>query len=170
MFTLVDGTPLPENALLRRFVDSGDFTDCFVTRVDADVSFPNYVEAFYTTAIFKTERLILQWLFSLPSSDADARQLANGDLDDFAAWNVLQRADAQLLLMDVRGRTCSWFMAVPDSTGVRLYFGSAIIRSEKTRSGRRMKWTYRMLLGFHRIYSCVLLSAARAHLLRNSRG
>jgi len=169
VFTLVKETPLPENALLRRFVDSGDYTDCFAARVDAEVAFSDYVESFYTTAMFKTERLILQWLFSLPSSDSDARQLANGNIDDFAAWKVLQRADAQLLLMDVRGRTCSWFMATPDAAGTCLYFGSAIIRTEKTPSGRRIKWTYRMLTGFHRLYSRVLLSAARAKLLRKNR-
>jgi len=89
VFNPANKTALLENALLRRFVDSGDYTDCFVTRVHADVSFPDYVEGFYTTAIFKTERLILNRLFTLPSADTDARQLANGNIDNFAAWNVL---------------------------------------------------------------------------------
>jgi len=168
MFSSINDCPLPENALLRRFAERGDYTDCFFTRIDASVAFADYVAAFYTTAAFKTERLILHWLFSLPSSDAEASQLARGEVDKFAAWNVLQRADAQVLLMDVRGRTCSWFMLAPDTTtGHRLYFGSAVINSEKPSSGRRMKWSYRRLLGFHRLYSRILLSAARARLLRH---
>lgn len=156
---------LPESALLRRFVDSGDYTDCFVTRVDTAVTFSAYVEAFYTTAVFKAERFILQWLVSRPSTDDDARAVARGEIDEFAAWRVLERAENQALLMDMRGRTCSWFMVEPNDNGCRLYFGSAIVRSEKSSSGRRMGRLYRLLLGFHLLYSRVLLRAARKKLM-----
>ena len=157
----VKEAPLPENALLQRFVESGDYTDCFVTRVDTDVSFKAYVEAFYTTGVFKTERALLKWLVQRPSTDEQARALANNEIDDFAAWRVLERADNQIMLMDMHGRTCSWLMVAPDESGSLLYFGSAIVRSEKTSSGRRMGWVYRLLLGFHLLYSRVLLRAAR---------
>ena len=163
-------SPLPANGLLQRFVESGDYTDCFSIRMDAEFAFPAYVEAFYTTTVFKAERLILKWLVARPSTDSEARALASGDIDEFAAWRVLERADEQVLLMDIRGQTCSWLMSVPDSHGTVLYFGSAIIRSRKTASGRRMGWTYRALLGFHRLYSRVLLRAAGTRLLRETGG
>lgn len=167
MVLSISESPLPDDTLLQRFADGGDYTDCFVTRVDAQITFPEYVEAFYTTAVFKAERLILKWAASRPSTDREAKQLANGEIDAFAAWTVVGRRENQLLLMDVRGQTCSWFMLEAEPAGSRLFFGSAIIRSEATPTGRRMKWTYRSLLGFHRVYSRVLLRAARRKLLRS---
>ena len=166
MSSSVKTAPLPENALLQRFVDSGDHTDCFVTYVDIVVEFETFIEAFYTTSVFKVERLILNWLVSLPSTDSEARQLARAERDAFAAWNMLERTGDQLLMMDVREQTCSWFMAAPAAEGSRLYFGSAVIRNKETPSGREMKWTYKALLGFHKLYSRILLRAARSRVLR----
>ncbi|MBT8098177.1 MAG: hypothetical protein KJO82_00435, partial [Gammaproteobacteria bacterium] len=88
MFASIAETPLPDNALLQRYVRSGDYTDCFSTRVDTVVSLPQYINAFYTTGIFKTERVILKWLVSRPSTDEDVRQLADASCDTFAAWSV----------------------------------------------------------------------------------
>ena len=160
--------PLPEDALLLRFVDSGDYTDCFMIPIDTNVSFPAYVEAFYTTAVFKAERFILRWLVSRPSTDQEARALANAEATAFAAWRVLERTDDQLLLMDFRGNTCSWLKLATGPNGNKLYFGSAIVRNRKTASGRRMGWTYRALLGFHRLYSRILLRAARQRLVQST--
>ena len=152
--------PLPENALLRRFVDSGDYTDCFMAHLSTDVTFPAYIEAFYTTAVFKTERFILKWLVSRPSTDEEARALANDQRREFAAWRMLDRTENQLLMMDFRGQTCSWFLLGPAADGCNLYFGSAVIRNRKTASGRRLGGVHGLLLGFHRVYSRVLLRAA----------
>ena len=166
MFASIEEPPLPADALLQRFVDSGDHTDCFMTRIDRNVAFADYVEAFYTTRVFRAERLILKLLVSRPSTDEEAKALADGDAASFAAWKVLNRASGQLLLMDYRGNTCSWLMLVPDASGSRLYFGSAIVRNRKSAAGGRMGWAYRLLLGFHRLYSRVLLQSAREKLLR----
>jgi hypothetical protein len=163
MSTRIKTTPLPDNSLLQRFIDSGDYTDCYVTHVGDVVEFPDFVEAFYTTSVFKVERFILK-LVGYPSTDESARELADGVVNEFAAWRVLDRAENQLLLMDVRGQTCSWFRLEPESDGTQLHFGSAVIRSKKSSSGRRMGWTYRALLGFHRLYSRILLRAARDRL------
>ena len=152
--------PLPDDALLQRFADSGDYTDCFTTRIDVDVSFAGYVEAFYTTGVFKAERFILKWLVSRPSTDAEAKSLSLGEINEFAAWRMLERTDNQLLMMDFRGQTCSWFKLEPDGDGQQLYFGSAVIRNRKTASGRRLGGIHRALLGFHRLYSRILLRAA----------
>jgi hypothetical protein len=43
---------IPSCALLRRYVYEGAYTDCYVTRIRTSVSLAEYVEAFYTTAVF----------------------------------------------------------------------------------------------------------------------
>ena len=163
---MVTETPLPDGALLQEFVDRGEYTDCFVARAGGEVTFPMYVETFYTTRLFKLERLILKWLISRPSSDDEARQLSRNEIHAFAAWNEHNRSETQLVMMDFRQQTCSWFMLEPDESGSRLYFGSAVMRDEDESSGRKMKWTYRALLGFHRLYSRALLQAAAKRLIR----
>ncbi|CAN5153383.1 hypothetical protein BH11PSE14_BH11PSE14_04990 [soil metagenome] len=52
----------------------------------------------------------------------------------------------------------------------RLYFGSAVVPVMDRRTGMaRMSWPYHVLLGFHRLYSRVLLRDAAANLSRLSR-
>lgn len=164
MFKSVVETSLPETALLQRYADSGEYTDCFVTDIPIESSLPEYVTAFYTTALFKAERWILNWAASLPSTDDDARQLARGERDAFAAWTVEDRRDDQLLLIDVRQQTGSWFMHEPQGPGSRLYFGSVVFKRKESPTGRELRWTYRLLLGMHRFYSRALLSAARTRI------
>ena len=101
----IQSCELPANALLRKYVYAGAYTDCYVTEVARPVSQSEYVEAFYTTFVFKTERLLLKWLVSRPSTDVEAKQLASDALSSFAAWNVESRAPNQLLLSDFMGRT-----------------------------------------------------------------
>lgn len=165
---------LPRGALLHAYRDRGAYTDCYVTEVARAVSRSEYVEAFYTTPVFKLERQILRWFAATPSTDREARQLASGALDSFAAWRVEGRTPDQLLLCDVSGRTRSWLMvepiehrAPPGST--RLYFGSAVVPIVSARSGKAtLGFTFRALLGFHKLYSRILLRAARARLNGNA--
>jgi hypothetical protein len=133
------------------------------------VSYEQYVTAFYSTPVFKLERLILKWAVSKPSTDTQAQQLAAGTVDQFAAWHVEQRAENQLLLCDFRGRTRSWLMLAPlgiaGSEGTRLYFGSAVVPVVNSSSGQAgLGLGFRALLGFHKIYSKALLLAARTKL------
>jgi hypothetical protein len=122
------------------------------------------VEAFYTTSIFKVERWLLARFLARPSTDAEARQLATGNSGTFAAWSVEQRTAGQLLL--AAGQTRSWLMAVPGEAGrpaAKLYFGSAVVPAGRTGAGAGasgMGWQFRALLGFHKMYSRVLLAAA----------
>jgi hypothetical protein len=172
VWTPIQAAALPENALLGRYTRGGAYTDCFTTEVLGSVSHAEYVEAFYTTAVFKLERLILAWLVSKPSSDAQATQLAAGDLDTFAAWSVEGRSVDQLLMCDFNRRTRSWLMVAPIQSGgaatTRLYFGSAIVPIVDKASGEaRMGYVYRALLGFHKLYSRVLLRAACSRLSRS---
>lgn len=160
LFPSVYEVPLPEGALLKEFVDRGEYTDCFVANVTADVTFPEYVESFYTTRLFKVERHILKWLISRSSTDEEARKISRNEIDEFAAWTVHRRSNNQLVMMDLRQQTCSWFMLVPQESGSLLYFGSAVMRNGETPRGKALTWPYRCLLGFHRLYSRALLQAA----------
>lgn len=162
---------LPDDALLRKYLYAGAYADCYVTEVAKPVSHAEYVEAFYTTAVFKLERLILRLLAARPSTDAQAAQLAGGSLDTFAAWTVEGRAPGQLLLSDFTGRTRTWLMVAapsnPDSTGTRLYFGSAVVPASNRATGQGgLGLVFGALLGFHKLYSRVLLGAARSRLSR----
>ncbi len=159
---------LPADALLNRHSGSGAYADCYIATIPRAVSHAEYVEAFYTTAVFKLERLILRLFVSRPSTDAEARQLAAGERDSFAAWTVEARAPDQLLLGDFSGRTKSWLMVAPaegPETGTRLYFGSAVVPRRGASPGRgRLGFVFSALLGFHKLYSRILLRSAVARL------
>ena len=166
---------LPEDALLRRYRERGAYTDCYVSEVAWPVSRSEYVEAFYTTAVFKVERGILKWFAAKPSTDMEARQLASGALDSFAAWSVEGQAPDQVLLRDFSGRTRSWLMVQPienddRSASTRLYFGSAVVPVVSGESGQTgLGFAFDSLMGFHKLYSRVLLNAASARLARQRR-
>ncbi len=160
---------LPADSLLNRYSGSGAYADCYVTDVAKTVSHAEFVEAFYTTTPFKLERLILSVMISRSSTDAEAKQLAQGTLNAFAAWSVEGRAPDQLLLTDFTGRTKSWLMvapvAKPGRSTTRLFFGSAVLPLAKSKHAGP-GFVFTALLGFHKLYSRVLLAAARSRLSR----
>ena len=170
---LIRACALPANALLRKYLHAGAYVDCYVAEIARPVSHAEFVKAFYTTAVFKAERLILAW-FSLPSTDLQAQELAFGKVSSFAAWKVESRSPDQVLLSDFRGRTRSWLMCAPvapdtSAASTRLYFGSAVVPTAKAGSGeRRMGIVFHALLGFHKLYSRALLRAAVSRLERCS--
>jgi hypothetical protein len=156
---------IPPGSLLASYRDAGAYADCYAADVEFFVSHAAFVEAFYTTPVFKLERLILAAFASRPSTDAEAAQMAKGESDRFAAWTVEGRAPDQVLLRDLTGRTRSWLMTAPAGSGTQLYFGSAVVPRRDSKTGEpRMGAVFTGLLGFHRIYSRVLLSAARSRL------
>jgi hypothetical protein len=160
---------LPAHALLARYRDTGGFTDCWIADLSRPVTHAEYVEAFYTTALFGIERRLLAWFASKPSTAADARLLADARSDRFAAWTVEARAADQLLLCDFTRRTRSWLMVepFPDGVGTRLYFGSAVVpRRDATGVGGSMGVAFHALSGFHAVYSRALLGAARSRLMK----
>jgi hypothetical protein len=162
----IERTPLPELALHARYSNELAYTDCYATVVDRPVTHAQFVEAFYTTWLFKLERWILAWAVKKPSTDAEARQLSQGQISSFAAWTVEARAPDQLLMCDFLGATRSWLMIVPEQAGgTRLYFGSVVTSRIDAATGRReLGRSYRLLMGFHKLYSRALLRAARAKL------
>ena len=164
---MVHADSLPAHALTNRYRLSGAYCDCYFAEVPRRVSLAGYVEAFYTTALFKLERWLLRIAVSRPSTDAEARALARGERDAFAAWTVEARAPDQLLLCDFTGHTRSWLMTAPTEApgGTRLYFGSVVVPERNARTGESgMPAVHSRLLGFHKRYSRMLLSAAARRL------
>jgi hypothetical protein len=159
---------VPADALLRTYRgglrpecwrDSGD---CFLTPVDRVVSLAEFVFAFYTSPVFRVERLILGILAGAPSEDGDARRLADGAGTVFAIWRVGERTATQLLMCDRYERTRSWFGVVHLNDGkTLLQFGSAVASSRKGARSSKPSRIFRVLLKFHIVYSQVLLHAAR---------
>jgi hypothetical protein len=149
--------PLPAHALLAKFARAGAYADCYVTTVPLEISHAEYVEAFYTSWLFKLERFVLTWCVRKPSSDAEARQLARGERDSFAAWSLDARAGNQIVMLDFMSASCSWLMIEPRPAQTVLYFGSGVMRRTLG---------FRVLMPFHRLYARALLAAARARLAR----
>jgi len=158
--------PLPAHALLAQYAGNGGYTDCYATDLPGAFTHAEFVAAFYTTRLFRLERLVLRWLARRPSSDDEAAELARGKRSSFAAWTVEASAPNQLLMRDFLGATRSWLMVESRHDGgvTRLYFGSAVVPRGRGKSGPRLGLRHRALLGFHKSYSRALLAAARARL------
>jgi hypothetical protein len=162
---LIESVSAPDLALHAKYARAGAYIDCFTTEIPGRVSHSQFVEAFYTSRVFKLERLILRWFVDKPSTDAEAKELAAGARDHFAAWAVEDRSSDQLLMCDYLGHTRSWLMVAAcernGSPATRLHFGSVVV------SVRR--FPFKALLGFHRLYSRVLLSSASVRLAKLGR-
>ena len=136
---------IPANTMLDKYSTKGAYVDCYQTETPRQVSFPEFIFAFYTTPLFKLERFILKLTVAKPSTDLQARQLADGSRNEFAAWHVESRKDHEILMCDFRGHTRSWLMVNHiDMNGgpqTHLYFGSAVvpIRNSKTGSQGQKK-------------------------------
>jgi len=172
MFSRIEFVPLPHDAMLGRYEGTNHaYTDCYSVELERRVPLADYIEAFYTNPVFKLERLILSILFSKPSTDKQARELAIGERDSFSAWRVEDCDLKQILLSDFSGRTRSWLMVEPmlDANLVRLYFGSAVVFPRNS-LGQAIgpSLSFRMLVGFHQLYSRILLSATRRSLVARS--
>lgn len=178
MFTTIVMTPLPEESMLD--IDrkqSGTkiphiHTDCFSVAIQKTISIEDFVEAFYTSWLFKIERKILALVVNKPSTDAQAIELSIGQRDQFSAWNLEYRDENQVVLADFLGRTKSWLMVQStEETSTHLYFGSAVIpRLNTDGSLGEPSIVFRLLGGFHLLYSRALLWAASRNLLLREQG
>jgi len=166
---------VPPDSLLKTFRGGRhpelwqDYHDSFAVLVDAAVSLPEFVQAFYTSPLFKLERLVLRLLAGAPSSDAEVAALAAGAQNSFAVWAVGERSATQLLMCDRYGKTRSWFQVLPLSADGQpqtvLQFGSAVAARRSSTGSKRMAGGFKALLGLHRLYSRLLLRAARRGVL-----
>ena len=159
--------PLPEDAFLARYRDSHDYTDSFRLIVPGHIKLGDYINAFYTTPLFRLERLVLAVLLGKRSSDTQVASLAAGTTTRFAAWTVEARGDDQILLCDFLGYSRSWLMCLPSPDGAAtcLHFGSAIVPRRVSATGKAsFDPGFHLLKGFHLVYSRGLLASAAASL------
>lgn len=158
----IEKCTVPPQALLSKYSLDGTYADSYVTEVQGHIPFPTYVFAFYTTALFKVEAFILTYSVKRPSDDGQAQELADGSRNEFAAWNVEGRSENELLMCDMSGRTRSWFMVRHLDSCTQLYFGSAVVpKKNKTTGISSLGFIFTALLGFHKIYSILLLYFAK---------
>lgn len=157
----------PEWSLLRARADGatalrwGGYCDAYVAVIPRRVAISEYVFAFYTTPVFRLERLVIRVLADRPSTDADVLALATGASDRFAVWRVIAHDAMQILLEDDRAETRSWLAVRARGDGSELHFGSGIATRTSPATGREeLSSGYRRLLPFHRFYSRILLRAA----------
>ena len=160
--SMPSAVPVQVGSSLGAYAARGAFTDCYALSLPFTVSLPQFVEAFYTSRLFKLERWLLAKALNLPSSDLQARELAEGLISTFSAWKVEHRSRSEILLN--AGQTRSWLSVAerehPES-GTTLLFGSAVVPA---RPGGEFGIAFHVLLGFHRVYSKLLLSAAARNL------
>ena len=157
---------VPDDSLLKTYRGGarpelwGAYGDCFAVSVDRAVSLADFVFAFYTSAPFRIERMILRIVLKAPSTDGQAHAVADGCGGSFAVWYVGARSATQLLMCDRYERTRSWFRVVPlDEGRTLLQFGSAVAASRSPRSSGP---TSSLLSRFHVLYSQILLHSAKA--------
>ena len=51
---------VPPNSFLRQYKDGRGYADCYVIKLPGTVTQAAYIEAFYTSPLFKIERTLLQ--------------------------------------------------------------------------------------------------------------
>jgi hypothetical protein len=158
---MVSPAPIPAEALHKRYKDEGGYADCYHAEISRAVDLAEFVEAFYTSPVFKIERFILKWLVFKSSTDAEAQRLARGEISQFSAWTLEARNTDQMLMKDYQGKTLSWFMVSPGNPRL-LYFGTAIVASKKVKGTvyGQIPILFRATLWFHKLYSRALLWSA----------
>jgi hypothetical protein len=157
--------PVPKDALLHRYVgQAGTYTDCFEVMHPLSVTHADFIEAFYTTWLFRLERVVLSIVLRRRVRDADVAALAQGTSDSFAVWTVEARDAGQILLRDSSGYTGS-YLAVAGKEGgtTRLIFGSVLAPE----GGGDLPFTVRAMIPLHVFYSKMLLRTAEWKLRRS---
>lgn len=149
----IEPIPVPPDSLLAAFGPASAYRDTFTRTVPGSVSLEGFITRFYCSMAFRPERLALG-LIGRGASNAGAMKLARAETQSFAAWNVIERRDDQILLQDFSGATASWLSVRPESSdtglGTQLLFGSWV--------GQPDRPLVKALMPFHRWYSRWLLS------------
>ena len=156
--------PVPDRSFLGAYTRQGAFTDCYATTISMPVTLSEFIEAFYTTRLFRLERWLLAKALSIPSSDEQASQLARSDAQKFSAWQVELRSSHEILL--AAWQTRSWLCVGQPSSATPstiLFFGSAVV---PTRPDGKFGLAFHVFGGFHRLYSKLLLAAASKKVIK----
>lgn len=165
----ISPVPLPAFALLSRYASRpGHHTDCFVTEIEGQVSIAEYTEAFFHSPVLRIERQLLR-LIAPASSYAQVQALATGTGTTLAGWELESRTEDQLLLSVMGGGIRTWLMVEEAGDKTRLLFGSAVIPRNADSENPKIDWHINALMGFHNLYSRIVLAAARGQLKRMTR-
>lgn len=168
MMPKVFTTELPKSALSSSYKAQGAFVDCYYLDILQDISLDKYIQAFYTTPLFKLERSLLSLATFKRANDDGAVELSLGKSEHYSIWTVEGRESNQIMLRDFSGNTRSWLMVEDkkNEIGTRLYFGSVVVPKDRKNNGQASFGKLFHFLGsFHKIYSKALLSAAYRKLL-----
>ncbi|MEE2945352.1 MAG: hypothetical protein VX444_09285 [Pseudomonadota bacterium] len=161
--------PHPETSFLKAYNSlPGHYTDCFETVVDGQVSLSELVEAFFTSPVLRLERKLLG-LVGMPSTTAAVTALANGAGTNVSGWETEQRDETQLLLAIFQNGIRTWLMVEPDDTGTKLFFGSAVVPKNADSENPKLDWWVKAFMGFHLLYSRIVLAAAKIQVRRSKR-
>ncbi len=154
-------TAVPPDSLIAPFAAlEAHHSDCFECAHEGAVALPDFIRAFYTQPLFRAERVVLHIAARAPSSDADVEALAIGSATRFAVWEVAERMEHAVLLMQQGGRTYSWLESTP---GV-LRFGSVVVPVPGRGGKPDLGPVFHSLLGAHKLYSRALLAGAARRL------
>ena len=159
----VTACAVPHPSLLNKYVEQpGAYSDCFEVVHNGQVDLAQLITAFYTTWLFRLERLVLTLPLRHWVRDAEVQALAKGH-STFAVWREEARKETEVLLCDLSGRTRSYLAIHPKEAGqTHLLFGSAVVPQE---GGALSPWVQRFL-PVHRLYSLHLLRTAEKKLRR----
>ncbi len=153
---------IPDGALLQVYAETpANYTDCFCCDVPGQVTLQDFIEAFYTTWLFRMERAVLTVPLRRRVTDQEVRALALG-ADRFAVWTREDWSEHEILLCDLSGATRSYLAVNPKPEGTQLIFGSAVV----AREGKGLGAFVKALIPLHRFYSRALLSLAARRLRR----
>ncbi len=154
---MITQTALPQGSLIAPYAHlEAHYTDCFEVSCDRSVTLPRFITAFYTQRLFRAERFVLGLVAGARSTDADVTALAQGLTTQFAVWEVSERRNDQVLLVQKGGRTCSWLQA---GDGM-LRFGSVVVPARGRGGKLTLGPVFHSLLGAHKHYSRALLAGA----------
>jgi hypothetical protein len=163
---------IPLGSLTNSYANAGAFVDCYYVDIPKEVTLEHYLEAFYTTPLFKVERTLLSVITCKFALDIEAKALSLGHSERYSIWTVEKRISDQIILRDVTKKTRSWLMVQKPSASksetTRLMFGSVVIPKEITENGQgKFGILFHGLSRFHRRYSRALLNAAYKRLLKS---
>ncbi|KAA0175468.1 hypothetical protein FNF27_03168 [Cafeteria roenbergensis] len=141
--------------------------DCFRLDVPGHVPIERFVHAFFTSWLFKLERLVLP----VATTDSLAKDFAYSRVNEFAIWTAKERTDSELLATWAEEHSpatgATWMRVVhgKDDDGkpkTCLEFGSAIATGDMP----YQKAVMAVAMPLHLAYSGLLLGAAAGNIDR----
>ncbi|APG49136.1 hypothetical protein [Phaeobacter porticola] len=159
----VEENGIPEGSLLQQFAERPGFhVDAFVAHVGFTPSLNDYIVAMFDSRVFRIERALLALAAFKPTFKEGVAALAAAESDRLASWKTVQRTEQELLMEVEKGRVRTWLMVEPAQGGAsKLWFGSAVVpKPAQTGKAGGIGFVFRTLMGFHKLYSRVLLRAA----------